>query len=322
MNKLSSTYNFFILISILICLNIVVSFFDIKFDLTKDKIHSTSSLVKNELESIDDVLFIKVYLHGDLPNELKYFEEEIKKKLTSYKLIADKNLEYEFIDPLIKYNKEQEPDERSMKLLSKLQNEGLIARQILTNSKSKSSYQIIIPSMMMYYKGKQQHINLLNYDFITKNGFKKYSTVSTDEVNNALLNFEHKFLFALKKIKLNNSENIAFLSGNNEIKLNDFRIKNLIGIPSLNAFPENLSTDSNFCVDDNNLKYKYNLQQININNYKLKEMISYFTNLTNLSANEKYIYSSRFAIEGPFKSIDNLSEELKISTDSLIFLLI
>ena len=90
-----------------------------------------------------------------------------------------------------------------MKLLSKLQNEGIIARQILTNSKSKASYQIILPSIMMYYQGKQQHINLLNYDFVTQNGFKKYSTVSTEEVNNALSNFEHKFLFALKKIKLN-----------------------------------------------------------------------------------------------------------------------
>ena len=99
MNKLFSTYNFFILISTLIFLNLVVSFFDLEFDLTKDKIHSTSSLVKEELSTMDDVLFIKVYLHGDLPNELRYFEEEIKKKLNSYKLIADNNLEYEFIDP-------------------------------------------------------------------------------------------------------------------------------------------------------------------------------------------------------------------------------
>ena len=108
MKKLFFTYKFLSFISILIILNVIVVFFDIKFDLTKDKIHSTSSLVKKELSTLDDVLFIKVYLHGDLPNELRYFEEEIKKKLNSYKLIADNNLEYEFIDPLIKYNKDQE----------------------------------------------------------------------------------------------------------------------------------------------------------------------------------------------------------------------
>tara|TARA_B100001287_G_C22670722_1_gene525109 strand:- start:359 stop:2248 length:1890 start_codon:yes stop_codon:yes gene_type:complete len=308
-------------ILILFILNVIVVFFDIKFDLTKDKIHSTSSLVKKELSSMDDVLFIKVYLHGDLPNELRYFQEEIKKKLNSYKLIADNNLEYEFIDPLIKYNKDQNPDDRSMKLLSNLQNEGIISRQILTNSKSKASYQIILPSIMMYYKGKKQHINLLNYDFVTQNGFKKYSTVSTEEVNYALSNFEHKFLFALKKIKLNKAENIAFLSGNDEVKLDDFKISNLVGIPALVAFPQNLSTDSNYSIDDNNLKYKYNLHQININDYKLKEMISYFSNLSDLSTKEKYIFSSRFALEESFKSIDNLSDELKISADSISFII-
>ena len=50
------------------------------------------------------------------------------------------------------------------------------------------------------------------------------------------LNFEHKFLFALKKIKLNKAENIAFLSGNNEVKLDDFKISNLVGIPALVSF--------------------------------------------------------------------------------------
>ena len=86
---------------------------------------------------------------------------EIKEELDEFKIYADENLEFEFIDPA------ESPDQEvRFALYDDLFKKGLIP--IETNEISddgKSSQKLIFPGVILSYKGKESAVNLLKSTF-------------------------------------------------------------------------------------------------------------------------------------------------------------
>ena len=89
-------YSSLVFILLIILTNTLVSFTDFSFDLTSDGKHSISEETIKTLEEVDDIVFIKVYLEGVFPAEFKHLHSEVLNLLSSFKTIADDNLEFEF----------------------------------------------------------------------------------------------------------------------------------------------------------------------------------------------------------------------------------
>ena len=71
-------------ILILISINIISSFLYFRIDLTKDKRHSLSPSTIELLESLNDKVYIKVYLKGDnLPADYRQFAKKTKEMPTA-----------------------------------------------------------------------------------------------------------------------------------------------------------------------------------------------------------------------------------------------
>ncbi len=89
-------------IAIIFLLNYILSFSFGRFDLTEDQRHSLSpntiDLLENE-ERINDRIFFKVYLDGDLPADLRRLRNSVKEMLDEFIVYAGDNIQYEFIDP-------------------------------------------------------------------------------------------------------------------------------------------------------------------------------------------------------------------------------
>jgi len=89
-------------IAIIILLNYVLSFSFTRFDFTEDKRHSLSentvALLEDE-SSLNDRIFFKIYLDGDLPADIMKIRFAIKEKLDEFLVYAGDNIKYEFIYP-------------------------------------------------------------------------------------------------------------------------------------------------------------------------------------------------------------------------------
>src|SRR5690242_13333247 len=84
---------------ILISLNIIGSFVFTRIDLTSEKRFSISPSTKSFLKNLDDVIYIKIYLDGDLPPGFKRLRNSTHEMLDEFRVYAKDNLEYQFIDP-------------------------------------------------------------------------------------------------------------------------------------------------------------------------------------------------------------------------------
>ncbi len=203
MRKLSFLYTLIFIILI----NILFNLLDYKIDLTVDRKHSISKQASAILNDIDDYIFIKVYLDGDLQPDFKYLQAELINLLNSFKLINHKYIDFEFIDPVSNYN-ESETNE----LYKKLVKDGILPTDIEIRTNTSISSKIIFPGALIYYKDKQEAINFLNNS--PEKNSKENLAASIQEL-------EFKFISAIFRITKQKKQRIAFLEGNGELSENE-----------------------------------------------------------------------------------------------------
>ena len=99
-----------ILLAVLIIvtlINFVGSFVFKRFDLTSEKRYTLSESSRKLLKSLDDIVYIKVYLQGDFNPNFTRLKNETKELLDEFRAYSNGNLEYELINPLDNPSKEE-----------------------------------------------------------------------------------------------------------------------------------------------------------------------------------------------------------------------
>ena len=86
-------------LAIIVLVNYIGSFVFHRFDLTEEKRFSLAPETRKVLRNLEDVVFVKVYLDGDLPVGFNRLKTAIEELLDEFRAYAPKNLQYEFIDP-------------------------------------------------------------------------------------------------------------------------------------------------------------------------------------------------------------------------------
>jgi ABC-2 type transport system permease protein len=95
-----------ITLAIILLVNYIGSFAFHRFDLTQEKRYSLAPETRQILRSLDDVVFVRIYLEGDLPVGFNRLKTAIGELLDEFRAYAPKNLQYKFIDPA------EDPDPR------------------------------------------------------------------------------------------------------------------------------------------------------------------------------------------------------------------
>ena len=78
-------------------LNVLATFLFFRIDLTEEKKYSLNEASKETLNKIDDIVFIKVYLNGNLPAGFVRLRNSCKETLDEFRF-HNSFIEYEFID--------------------------------------------------------------------------------------------------------------------------------------------------------------------------------------------------------------------------------
>ena len=184
--------------------NILFSNFFHRFDLTKEKRFSVSKATKNLLEDLNDVVYVEIFLSGELPADYRRFQNALIDLLNEYRAYSGRKIEYTFTDPF----EGRESADETNKFVVSLMEHGLEVRQIAQQSLQETTRKFIIPGAMVRYQGRDVAVNFLPEQNMNE---------PTDEViSNGISTLEYNLSNAIRKLQKVENEKIGFLLGHGE----------------------------------------------------------------------------------------------------------
>jgi gliding-associated putative ABC transporter substrate-binding component GldG len=193
----------FLSLAILAVVAVASSFTFFKIDLTEEKRHTLTDATVNMLEGLDDVVFVRCYLHGDFPARFKRLEKAVRERLDEFDDYSGGGVEYEFIDVYASGDKQTINE-----IQEAIYDEGLRFTRIAYEENGVRKFQNIWPGAVVTYKGKSVAVQL----------FKSNNPEPTDEmVNTSINNIEFEFASKLRMLLWEARPKIAILDGHGEL---------------------------------------------------------------------------------------------------------
>ncbi len=193
----------FLIVSIvLICIISNQLFF--RFDLTQDKRYTLSPVTKEILNGLDDIIYIQVYLDGDLPVGFRRMRNSIREMIDEFRVIASGPVHYEFIDPAgIDDNALRED------LFFELHSKGLRPTNIdITERGGRRSQKLVFPGALVSYKGIEMPVNFLK---------NNPALPAEQNLNNSIQSIEYELISSIHTLKNPETKKVAFLEGHGEL---------------------------------------------------------------------------------------------------------
>ncbi|CAN5472502.1 gliding motility-associated ABC transporter substrate-binding protein GldG [soil metagenome] len=201
--RMQSITRFLLMVLILISANIISAFVFSRFDLTGEKRYSLSTSTMNELKKMNDVMYVKIYLDGELPPSFKRLRNSTKELLDEFRVYAKDNIEYEFVDPSASSVK-KERDE----LYKQLYKKGLQPTNLEERSKGSSSQKVIWPGAVVNFHGREAPINFLQ---------TKIGSGTEENINRSVEGLEYEFMNVMRIFGTGLRPKVGFLQGQAEL---------------------------------------------------------------------------------------------------------
>jgi ABC-2 type transport system permease protein len=198
----------------IVLVNVIASLLYKRIDMTEDKRYSLSDGTIEFLENknnFDNRVNIKIYMEGNLPAELKHFRNTLEDKLKEFKEYAGDRIEYQFIDPNVGTEGEQQALFENIYAKGK----GIIPMDVVYMKDGAQSQMMIWPGAVIDYGGS----TVQNIQFMpgTPPG-KPYSIDGlTDMIENSINNLEYILISSLRRATAKSKPRIAFLQGHGEL---------------------------------------------------------------------------------------------------------
>jgi len=188
-----------------------------KLDMTKDQRYSLANSTVTYLsdkKNFENRISIQIYLDGNMPSELKNFQNALKDKLKDFKRIAGTRIEFLFTDP----NVGTEDEINALRAQLYDRGKGILPLEINYLKDGTQSQMLLFPGALLSY----------SVNGITKEGVvqflpgtqpgRPYALEQMSEmIENALNNLEYNLLSAMRRLTQTSKPTIAFLQGHGEL---------------------------------------------------------------------------------------------------------
>lgn len=221
-----------LVVGILVMLNIIGNYLFTHIDLTEEKRFTLTNATVQQLNSLDDIVFIDVLLDGEFPAGFKRLQRETRELLDGFRNNSG-FLEYQFTDP------SKGTNDDINKRRAQLAKDSIFPVNLKLMENGEKTEKLIYPFAIVNYKNRKFKINLLENEI---------PGVKPDEIlNKSVSLLEYKFSNAIQKLRLNDKPNVIFVEGHGELPAeNTIDIENTlrqfydvgrIPIDSVVAFP-------------------------------------------------------------------------------------
>ncbi|HAF30758.1 MAG TPA: gliding motility-associated ABC transporter substrate-binding protein GldG [Bacteroidales bacterium] len=191
-------------LAIVMLVNYISSNTYFRLDLTADKRYTLSDATHEILDSLEDVIYIEIYLDGEMPIGFQRMQKSIHELMDEFRVIAGNNIQFQFVNP----SQSSDQSKRNA-IYQDLYERGLDPTNVKDRDEEGGlAEKILFPGAIMTFQEKETPINLLVNN----------PTLSADEnLNNSIQSLEYMFIDAIRKITTKQRQRIAFIEGQGEL---------------------------------------------------------------------------------------------------------
>jgi ABC-2 type transport system permease protein len=202
-NKRRDIILLLVALGIICVLNFIAHFYFKRFDLTSEKRYTLAPTTKKMLGELNDMVYLKIYLEGNLNPGFSRLRNETKELLDEFRNYSNNNIQYEFINPNESVSKEDQTA-----LEKQLYDKGIIPEQVIDRNKEKTSESLIWPGAIVTHDGKEMAWQL----------FSRQVGISPEaSINNAVQDLEYSLSNTIRKLQNNKRKEITFIEGHAEM---------------------------------------------------------------------------------------------------------
>ena len=193
-----------ITITALILLNILASKYFFRWDLTEENRYTINEATKQMLSTLDDQVYVEVYLAGDLNPDFKRLQKSIGETLAEFNIYSSNQVQYSFNDPTIAMSQKAKND-----FIQQLVVKGIKPTRLYDNEDGKQTQKLIFPGAIVSYSGREVGVTLLKSNQ-TANAIEK--------LNLSIESLEYELANAISKLISIERQNIGLVKGHGEPK--------------------------------------------------------------------------------------------------------
>ena len=198
--KQQSRKQLVIILLALLAVNFAGYYFFKRIDLTHDKRYTLSQTSLNIIESVQEPLYIDVFLEGEFPGEFKRLQDETRQMLEEFHAY-NPNIIFQFVNPL-------EDETQREATMRQFYERGMTPINVTVEDKGKSSQEVVFPWAVATYNDKSTKIQLLK---------NMMGATTAEKVVSSVQHLEYALAEALSKITTAKEKKIAVIKGNGEM---------------------------------------------------------------------------------------------------------
>ncbi len=185
-------------VAFIIWLNLLAGSHPVRFDLTEEKRYSVSEPTKELLKSLDEVVYVEVYLEGELPSSWKRLQTSIREMLEEFAVYAGANIQFSFRDPASAGSVKSQNQ-----FFLELARKGIQPTNLNFKRDGNTVERWIFPGAVVSYQGRETGVMLL----------KGTSGAGPDQVlNQSIEGLEFNLAFAIKELVSNERKRIGLIA--------------------------------------------------------------------------------------------------------------
>ncbi len=174
-----------------------------RIDLTADQRFTITEGTQNLLQNLDDVVYIDVYLEGEMPAGFKRLKRSIRENLEEFKNYGGQNIQYRFVDPALA-GSERTRNEFYQSLATK----GIQPTNIFDNEEGKRTERLVFPGAVVSYGGREKGVTLLKGNA---------GATPEERLNQSAEGIEYELASTIQSLTATEPPVVGWLSGHGEV---------------------------------------------------------------------------------------------------------
>ncbi len=191
------------MILLVVFLNIIANLFSFRIDLTEEKRYTIKDQTIDLLQSLDEEVYVEVYLGGELNAGFRRFRKSVEETLEEFSIRSGKRVRYTFTDPSTAMGQKARNE-----FMADLAGRGIQPTNVVDKKDGQRVEKIIFPGALISYGGFETGVMLL----------KGNKTASSEEViNQSIEGVEFELANAIFKLANMDRKQIGFIDGHGEL---------------------------------------------------------------------------------------------------------
>lgn len=186
-----------------ILVNLVVSEYFQRVDLTEEKRYTIKTQTRDVLEELEDDIYIEIFLEGDLNAEFRRFQKAIAETAEEFRIYSGNRVKYRFTDPTLAMGENARSE-----FMADLAGKGIQPTNVIDNNDGQRVEKIIFPGVIISYGGMETGVMLLK-------GNK--AGTPAEEINQSIEGIEFELIRAINKMVNVDRKRIGLVTGHGEL---------------------------------------------------------------------------------------------------------